>query len=95
MSQGYAHDVLVETNWLAEHLKDPAVRVVEISEDTSLYSRGHIPGAVHFNWQTQLQDTVRRDWIDQEQVENLLGSHGVGNETTLVLYGDKNNWFAT
>ncbi len=95
MPQGYAHDVLVETDWLAEHLKDPAVRVAEISEDTSLYSPGHIPGAVHFNWQTQLQDSVRRDWIDQEQVETLLGSHGVGNETTLVLYGDKNNWFAT
>jgi len=95
MPQGYAHDVLVETGWLAEHLKDPDVRVAEISEDTTLYGQGHIPGAVHFNWQTQLQDTVRRDWIDQEQVENLLGAHGVGNDTTVVLYGDKNNWFAT
>jgi thiosulfate/3-mercaptopyruvate sulfurtransferase len=95
MPQGYANDVLVETGWLAEHLKDPAVRVAEISEDTSLYGQGHIPGAVHFNWQTQLQDTVRRDWINQEQIETLLGEHGVGNDTTLVLYGDKNNWFAT
>ena len=95
MPQGYAHDVLVETGWLAEHLGDPAVRAAEVSEDTSLYGQGHIPGAVHFNWQTQLQDPVRRDWIDQEQVESLLGNHGVGNDTTLVLYGDKNNWFAT
>jgi len=95
MPQGYAHDVLVETGWLAEHLNDPGVRVAEISEDTTLYGHGHIPGAVHFNWQTQLQDTVRRDWIDQEQIEALLGGHGVGNDTTLVLYGDKNNWFAT
>ncbi|HEV2284207.1 MAG TPA: sulfurtransferase [bacterium] len=95
MPQGYAHDVLVETDWLAEHLNDPAVRVAEISEDTTLYGQGHIPGAVHFNWQTQLQDSVRRDWIDQEQIEALLGAHGVGNDTTLVLYGDKNNWFAT
>jgi thiosulfate/3-mercaptopyruvate sulfurtransferase len=95
MSQGYAHDVLVETGWLAEHLEDPAVRVAEISEDTTLYGQGHIPGAVHFNWQTQLQDPVRRDWIDREQVETLLGGHGVSNDTTLVLYGDKNNWFAT
>ncbi|HLY22144.1 MAG TPA: sulfurtransferase [bacterium] len=95
MPQGYAHDVLVETGWLAEHLDDPAVRVAEISEDTTLYGQGHIPGAVHFNWQTQLQDPVRRDWIDQEQIETLLGAHGVGNDTTLVLYGDKNNWFAT
>ena len=95
MAQGYAQDVLVETGWLAEHLNDPAVRVAEISEDTTLYGQGHIPGAVHFNWQTQLQDPVRRDWITQEQVETLLGAHGVGNGTTLVLYGDKNNWFAT
>ena len=95
MAQGYAQDVLVETGWLAEHLNDPAVRVAEISEDTTLYGQGHIPGAVHFNWQTQLQDPVRRDWINQEQVETLLGANGVGNDTTLVLYGDKNNWFAT
>ncbi len=95
MPQGYAKDVLVETGWLAEHLNDPAVRIAEISEDTTLYGQGHISGAVHFNWQSQLQDPVRRDWIDQEQVEALLGGQGVGNDTTLVLYGDKNNWFAT
>ncbi|HET7263739.1 MAG TPA: sulfurtransferase [bacterium] len=95
MPHGYAQDVLVETGWLAEHLDDPAVRIAEISEDTTLYGQGHIPGAVHFNWQSQLQDPVRRDWIDQGQVEALLGGHGVGNGTTLVLYGDKNNWFAT
>ncbi len=96
MPETYAHpDVLVDTVWLNDHLKDPAVRVAEISEDVTLYDQGHIPGAVHFNWKSQLQDVVRRDWISQEQFEALLGRHGVGNDTTVILYGDKNNWFAT
>jgi len=96
MPSEYAHpDVLVDTVWLSDHLKDPVVRVVEISEDLTLYDQGHIPGAVHFNWQTQLQDRVRRDWVNREQFERLLGEHGIGNDTTAVLYGDKNNWFAT
>ena len=96
MAETYAHpEVLVETGWLSEHLKDPAVRVAEVSEDVTLYGQGHIPGAVHFNWKTQLQDPVRRDWISQGEFETLLGGHGVGPGTTLVLYGDKNNWFAT
>ncbi len=96
MAEQYAHpDVLVETGWLSEHLEDPAIRVVEISEDVTLYDQGHIPGAVHFNWKSQLQDPVRRDWVSKEQFEVLLGTHGIGNDTTAILYGDKNNWFAT
>ena len=95
MPRGYAQpEVLVEASWLGDHLRDPAVRVVEISEDVTLYDQGHIPGAVHFNWQTQLQDRVRRDWISKEQFEQLLGTFGIDNNSTLVLYGDKNNWFA-
>jgi len=96
MPESYAHpEVLVDTVWLGDHLQDPAVRIAEVSEDVTLYDLGHIPGAVHFNWQTQLQDRVCRDWINKEQFENLLGAYGVGNDTTVVLYGDKNNWFAT
>jgi thiosulfate/3-mercaptopyruvate sulfurtransferase len=96
MPEQYAHpEVLVDTEWLSQHLNDPKVRVVEVSEDVTLYDQGHIPGAVHFNWQSQLQDAVRRDWITREQFEQLLGNHGIGNDTTVVLYGDKNNWFAT
>ena len=96
MPDGYAHpEVLVDTVWLGDHLQDPAVRVAEVSEDVTLYDHSHIPGAVHFNWQTQLQDRVRRDWITKEQFENLLGAYGVDNTTTLVLYGDRHNWFAT
>ena len=95
MPRGYAQpEVLVDTDWLGDHLQDPAVRVIEISEDVALYGQGHIPGAAHINWQTQLQDRVRRDWISREQFENLLGSYGIDNASTLVLYGDKNNWFA-
>lgn len=96
MPESYAHpEVLVDTVWLNDHLKDPTVRVAEVSEDVTLYDKGHIPGAVHFNWQTQLQDSIRRDWINKEQLERLLGEHGIGNDSTIVLYGDKNNWFAT
>jgi thiosulfate/3-mercaptopyruvate sulfurtransferase len=96
MPEAYAHpEVLVDTVWLNDHLKDPAVRTAEVSEDVTLYGQGHIPGAVHFNWQTQLQDPVRRDWVSRETFERLLGEHGIGNDTTVILYGDKNNWFAT
>ncbi len=96
MHASYAHpEVLVETAWLNDHLRDAQIRIVEVSEDTSLYGQGHIPGAVHFDWKTQLQDTVTRDWITKEQLEALLGAHGIGNESTIILYGDKNNWFAT
>ncbi len=96
MAETYAHpEVLVDTVWVNDHLNDPGVRIVEVSEDVTLYDQGHIPTAAHFNWQSQLQDTVRRDWVNKEQFERLVGEHGIGNDTTVVLYGDKNNWFAT
>ncbi|MCS7235974.1 MAG: sulfurtransferase [Armatimonadota bacterium] len=88
-------DVLVETEWLEEHLQDPGLRIVESNEDPELYAQGHIPGAIHIRWKTDLQDPVRREWISREQLEALLGSRGISNEHTIVLYGDKNNWFAT
>jgi len=96
MPEGYASpDVLVDTAWVNDHLKDPKVRIVEVSEDVTLYGQGHIPGAVHFNWQSHLQDPIRRDWVSRQEFERLLGDNGIGNDTTVVLYGDKNNWFAT
>jgi thiosulfate/3-mercaptopyruvate sulfurtransferase len=91
----YAHpDVLVETEWVAAHLKDPTVRIVEVDVDTKAYDEGHIPGAVGWNWQEQLCDTLRRDIIPKDKLEKLLGDSGIDNETTIVLYGDNNNWFA-
>lgn len=88
-------DVLVKTDWLAAHLDDPALRIVEANEDPDLYTQGHIPGAIHIRWKTDLQDPVRRDWVSREQLETVLGERGIGNEHTIILYGDKNNWFAT
>lgn len=85
---------LVSTQWVAEHLNDANVRLVEVDVDTSQYETGHIPGAVAFNWQTQLQDQVARDIISKEDLEKLLSSVGVTPDTHLVLYGDNNNWFA-
>jgi thiosulfate/3-mercaptopyruvate sulfurtransferase len=91
----YAHpEVLVSTEWAAGHLNDPKVRLVEVDVDTSSYNQGHIPGAVGWNWQTQLQDNVRRDLISKEALEELLGKSGISNDTTVLLYGDNNNWFA-
>ncbi|MGH9718370.1 MAG: sulfurtransferase [Candidatus Acidiferrales bacterium] len=91
----YAHpEVLVSTDWVAEHANDPKVRLIEVDVDTSAYSQGHIAGAVGWNWQTQLQDNVRRDLIDKAALERLLGQSGVSNDTTVILYGDNNNWFA-
>lgn len=91
----YAHpEVLVSTSWAAEHLSDPRVRLIEVDVDTSAYDQGHIPGAVGWNWQTQLQDGVRRDLLDKAAWEALLSKSGVANDTTIVLYGDNNNWFA-
>jgi thiosulfate/3-mercaptopyruvate sulfurtransferase len=85
---------LVTTQWVADHLHDPAIRLVEISVETSLYETEHLPGAVNLNWTTQLQDQVRRDIISQENFEWLLSSAGITPETHVVLYGDNNNWFA-
>ena len=91
----YAHpEVLVDTEWLAAHLSDPSVRVIEVDVDTSAYDLGHIPGAIAWNWTSQLCDTLRRDILSKEQVEKLLSQSGIGPDTTIVLYGDSNNWFA-
>jgi thiosulfate/3-mercaptopyruvate sulfurtransferase len=91
----YAHpEVLVTTQWAADHANDPKVRLIEVDVDTTAYEQGHIAGAVGWNWQTQLQDNVRRDLIDKATLEGLLSDAGVSNDTTLVLYGDNNNWFA-
>src|ERR1700684_1130766 len=91
----YAHpEVLVSTEWVASHSKDPNVRLVEVDVDTSAYDQGHIAGAVGWNWQTQLQDGVRRDLIDKAALEDLLSRSGISNDTTVILYGDNNNWFA-
>ena len=91
----YKHpEVLVSTEWAQEHLNDPKIRVVEVDVDTTAYDQGHIPGAVGWNWQTQLQDGLRRDLIDKKALEDLLGRSGISNDTTVLIYGDNNNWFA-
>jgi thiosulfate/3-mercaptopyruvate sulfurtransferase len=92
---GYARpDTLVSTDWVAEHAMDQNVCVVEVDVDTSAYEQGHIRGALGWNWTTQLCDTLVRDIIPREQLEMLLGASGIDNRTTIVLYGDNNNWFA-
>jgi len=91
---GYAKPVLVTTDWLAEHLGDAGLVVAEVDEDTDLYDEGHVPGAIKLHWRDDLQDPVERDLVEQDAFERLMGSRGISNETTLVLYGDKNNWFA-
>ncbi|MGC2322325.1 MAG: sulfurtransferase [Terriglobales bacterium] len=91
----YAHpEVLVTTAWLAEHLSDPRLRLVEVDVDTAAYSQGHIPGAIAWAWTTQLADQLRRDILSQSDFERLLAGSGIANDTTLILYGDNNNWFA-
>ena len=91
----YAHpEVLVSTDWVAQRTQDPKIRIVEIDVDTSAYDQGHIAGAIGWNWQTQLQDPVRRDLADARAFEELLGRAGITPETTIVTYGDNNNWFA-
>ncbi len=91
----YAHpETLVTTQWVADHLTDPKIRIVEVDVDTSAYDQGHIPGAIGWNWQTELQDPVRRDLIDKRAFEELLGRAGITNDTPVILYGDNNNWFA-
>ena len=94
-NKGYAHpEVLVDADWVETHLHDPEVRLIEVDVDTSAYEQGHIPGAVGFNWKNELQDQVIRAPVDQAQLEDLLSRAGVSNDTTIVLYGDNNNWFA-
>jgi len=91
----YKHpEVLVSTEWVAQNLTAPNTRLVEVDVDTTAYAQGHIPGAVGWNWQTQLQDNIRRDLIDRSALEALLGKSGITNDTTVLLYGDNNNWFA-
>ncbi len=91
----YKHpEVLVSTESVAQNLNAPNTRLVEVDVDTTAYDQGHIPGAVGWNWQTQLQDNVRRDLIDKAALEKLLGESGISNDTSILLYGDNNNWFA-
>jgi thiosulfate/3-mercaptopyruvate sulfurtransferase len=92
--KGYAKPVLVSTEWLAEHLNDAGLLVAEVDENPDLYDEGHIPGAVKLHWRDDLQDPVERDLVDKDAFERLLGERGISNDTALVLYGDKNNWFA-
>ncbi len=87
-------DALVSTQWVADNLNDPGIRIVEVDVDTSAYEEGHIAGAAGWNWQTQLQDPLTRDLATRANLEALLGQSGVSNNTTVVLYGDNNNWFA-
>jgi thiosulfate/3-mercaptopyruvate sulfurtransferase len=95
MAENYAHpEVLVSTEWVVNHLNDPKVRIVESDEDVLLYETGHIPGAVKIDWHTDEQDQIRRDFIDKAGFEKLMSSRGIANDTTVVFYGDRNNWYA-
>ncbi len=96
MASGYAYpEYLVETDWIAGHLNDPGVRIVESDEDYLLYETGHIPGAVKVDWFTTLQHPVRRDFLSKGEFERLCSELGIRNDTAVVFYGDKSNWFAT
>jgi thiosulfate/3-mercaptopyruvate sulfurtransferase len=95
ISSDYAYpEVLVETDWVAEHLYDSAIRLIEADEDILLYEIGHIPGAVKLDWHVDVQDRVTRDFINQCEFEQLMSRWGITNDTTIVFYGDKNNWYA-
>jgi thiosulfate/3-mercaptopyruvate sulfurtransferase len=94
-AKGYARpDVLVSTSWLAEHLEDPSIRIVESDEDVLLYDTGHIPGAQKVDWHTDLNDPLIRDYVSREQFQALLRTKGIDESTTVIFYGDKNNWWA-
>jgi len=90
----YANDVLVDTQWVENHLRDESIRVVEVDENPALYAEAHIPGAIGFDWKKDLQDQVRRDFLGPAEFGELFGSRGISNDHTIVLYGDRNNWFA-
>src|SRR2546421_6108102 len=91
---GYAKPVLVTTDWLADHLHDGNVVVAEVDENPDLYDEGHIPGAIKLHWRDDLQDPVERDLVDKPTFERLMGQRGASNDSTIVVYGGKNNWFA-
>ena len=91
---GYAKAVLITTDWVSEHLDDPNLVIAEVDENPALYDEGHIPGAVRLHWRDDLQDQVERDLIQRDDFEKLMGGLGISNDTRLVLYGDRNNWFA-
>jgi thiosulfate/3-mercaptopyruvate sulfurtransferase len=90
----YAKDVLVDTQWVENHLNDHSIRVVEVDENPGLYAEAHIPGAIGFDWKKDLQDQVKRDFLGPGDFGDLFGRHGISNDHTIVLYGDRNNWFA-
>src|SRR6201999_3538026 len=90
----YAKDVLVDTQWVQDHLDDPNIRIVEVDENPALYAESHIPGAIGFDWKSDLQDQVKRDFLGPEAFGELFGSRGISNDHLIVLYGDRNNWFA-
>jgi thiosulfate/3-mercaptopyruvate sulfurtransferase len=90
----YAKDVLVETDWVEDHLDDESIRIVEVDENPALYAESHIPGAIGFDWKRDLQDPVRRDFLGPKEFGSLMGDRGISNDHTVVLYGDRNNWFA-
>jgi thiosulfate/3-mercaptopyruvate sulfurtransferase len=90
----YANDVLVEPEWLEQHLNDDGIRIVEVDENPALYREAHIPGAIGFDWRSDLQDQVKRDFLGRDDFGKLFGSRGISNDHRIVLYGDRNNWFA-
>ena len=90
----YAKDVLVDTDWVQQHLNDDSIRIVEVDENPALYEQAHIPGAIGFDWKKDLQDPVKRDFLGPKEFGELFGSRGISNDHTIVLYGDRNNWFA-
>ena len=95
-AKGYAHpEALVSTEWLSQHLRDPDIRILESDEDVLLYDTGHIPGAQKIDWHEDLNDPVQRDYISEQGFEELLRAKGIDDSTTVIFYGDKNNWWAT
>jgi thiosulfate/3-mercaptopyruvate sulfurtransferase len=90
----YAKDVLVDTQWVEDHLDDASIRIVEVDENPGLYAESHIPGAIGFDWKKDLQDPVKRDFLGPDDFASLIGDRGISNDHTVVLYGDRNNWFA-
>ena len=90
----YANEVLVEPEWLEQHLNDDSIRIVEVDENPALYREAHIPGAIGFDWRADLQDQVKRDFLGPEDFGRLFGGRGISDDHQIILYGDRNNWFA-